>query len=874
LPQLCAAQKRRKAPDGQISVEYAVMGAGRGAARSLFVACTILVAAHVTLLGLDPHALFPSDLLNTMYPLLGVTVCLLGAYSESTEARPLWLLFGCGLLVAAVGELGLTYSDFGTHTHTQTQALNSDFFFFAYAIPVMLAICSRSGDAGLKSFAWLDGVQALIAATLAYLQLFSVLPSHARPEAISATNLLYLNNAENMILIGAVTLRFFSNPSPPRRRFYRALSAYLWVNGIVALSVGYFDLKHGWHSGVQDAGWGMPYLALMGSFALQRHKTPTNKPERNSGQRTVGLLIDNLSPVLFTLAITLMGVEIAPEHPWLGFVCISAAVAIYGVRAAILQVRYARSQEELTKAMIAAEQASRTKSQFLANMSHEIRTPMNGILGMTELALSTTLTEEQREFLLTVKSSADRLLTIINEILDYSKMEAGKTVLDSVAFHLPSVVSDVLRSLALLAHQKGLELTLRITPDVPADLTGDPVRLGQVLINLVGNAIKFTDHGEVGIEVSVKAVTNGRACLQFSIRDTGIGIAVDQQGGLFQEFQQAHPSDNRLYGGTGLGLALSRSIVTLMGGEIDLKSVLGAGTTITFDAHFDVSPRSQPAPPIPSEEDLHGMPTLIIDDNATNRKILSELTRQWKMKPHVCDSGESGLAELSRAASEGNPYRLLLLDEQMPGMDGMEVLDRIRRNPALQSVVIMMLTSGDQVESAALCRKMGVETYLIKPISSSDLLGSIRLAIGVHTPVSTVTLPAAGISASSLSLRILLAEDNLVNQKVAMGMLGKMGHRTTLATNGLEALEQWRQGDFDLILMDVQMPEMTGLQATMQIRREEAMVAHVPIVAMTASAMSEDRDRCLAAGMDDFISKPVSYKVIEQMITATFTQRK
>jgi two-component system, sensor histidine kinase and response regulator len=268
------------------------------------------------------------------------------------------------------------------------------------------------------------------------------------------------------------------------------------------------------------------------------------------------------------------------------------------------------------------------------------------------------------------------------------------------------------------------------------------------------------------------------------------------------------------------------------------------------------------------------MPTLIIDDNATNRRILFELTRQWKMKPHTCESGESGLAELSRAASEGNPYRLLLLDEQMPGMDGMEVLERIRQNPALESVVIMMLTSSDQVEGVALCRKMGVETYLIKPISSSDLLASIRLAIGAHTLAGTVTRPVAAISASSLSLRILLAEDNLVNQKVAMGMLGKMGHRITLATNGMEALEQWRQSNFDLILMDVQMPEMNGLQATMQIRREEATGAHVPIVAMTASAMREDRDHCLEAGMDDFISKPVSYKVIEEMITATFSKRK
>jgi signal transduction histidine kinase/DNA-binding response OmpR family regulator len=767
----------------------------------------------------------------------------------------------------------LTYYDFGTHLHSQTQAINSDFFFFAYAIPVMLAICSRSTDAGLKSFVWLDGAQALIATMLAYLELFSVLPSHARPEAISATNLTHLNNAENLILVGAVTLRFFSNPSPARRRFYRVLAIYLWVNGIVVLILGHLELKPGWSFRVQDAVWGIPYLALTGSFAVP-YKTSTNKSEWSGGQRSLGLLIDNLSPVLFTLAITLMGVKIAPDHPWLGFVSISVAVAIYGVRAAILQVRYARSQAELTKAMIATEEASRAKSQFLANMSHEIRTPMNGILGMTELALSTTLSEEQREFLLTVKFSADRLLTIINEILDYSKLEAGKTVLDLVVFHLPSVISEVARSLAFLAHQKGLELAVHIAPNVPADLTGDPVRLGQVLINLVGNAIKFTEHGEVCVDVSAKVVTNDRACLQFTIRDTGIGIPLDQQAGLFREFQQAQTSGSRLHGGTGLGLAVSRSIVTLMGGEIGLKSMPGEGTTITFDAHFDVSPGSQPAPPIPREEDLHGMPTLIIDDNATNRRILSELTRQWKMKPHTCDSGESGLAELSRAASEGNPYRLLLLDEQMPGMDGLEVLDRIRRNPALQSVVIMMLTSCDQVESAARCRQMGVETYLIKPISSSDLLGSIRLAIGVHKPASTITLPTTGVSTSSLSLRILLAEDNLVNQKVAMGMLGKMGHQITLATNGLEALEEWRQGDFDLILMDVQMPEMNGLQATTQIRREEAIGTHVPIVAMTASAMSEERDRCLAAGMDDFISKPVSYKVIEQMITATFSQRK
>jgi signal transduction histidine kinase/CheY-like chemotaxis protein len=856
--------------DRRIQVGCAVMRASTGAARNLFLAATILVAAHVTLLAFDPHATFRSNLFILMFPLLGITVCLLGASGEAPETRPLWLLFGCGLLLAAVGQVGFTYYYYVKNIHNQTQALNSDFFFFAYGIPIMLAICSRSTDAGLRIFAWLDGAQALIAAMLAYLQLFSLLHSHTHPNAISAVNLMYLDDAENWILVGAVTLRFFSHPSPARRRFYRVLSVYLWTNGTVLLILGYLELKRGWPDGLQDMAWGSPYLALLGAFALQ-HKASTDKSERSSSQRTAGLLIENLSPLLFTLAITLMGVKIAPEHPWIGFVCISVAVAIYGIRAAILQVRYARSQVELTKAMTATEQASRAKSQFLANMSHEIRTPMNGILGMTELALSTALTEEQRDFLLTVKSSADRLLTIINEILDFSKMEAGKTVLDSCAFHLPSLVKDVLRSLALPAHQKGLELTVRVAPDVTPDLIGDPIRLGQVLINLVGNAIKFTEHGEVCVDISTDSIATDRAWLQFSIRDTGIGIAPDQQGGLFQEFQQAQTSGKRLYGGTGLGLAVSRHIVTLMGGAIALRSTPGEGTTITFTAPFELAARPEAAPPIPSEQTLQGIPILIIDDNVTNGQILSELAIQWKMKPHVCDSGESGLAELLRAASEGSPYPLLLLDEQMPGMDGMEVLDRIRRNPVLATAVIVMLTASDQVKGAARCRQLGAE-YLIKPISPSDLLVSIRLAIGGHTPVSTVTVPVL-ISPLSQSLRILLAEDNLVNQRVAMTMLGKMGHRITLATNGREAVEQWRQSDFDLILMDVQMPEMTGLQATVQIRQEEVIGAHIPIFAMTASAMSEDRDRCLAAGMDDFISKPVSSKAIEQVITTAFSDK-
>jgi signal transduction histidine kinase/CheY-like chemotaxis protein len=718
-------------PYGQTYAGCAVLRAKVPVGRSLFVAGTILLAAQTTGLAVW-NATFLSNVSVLIFILLGATACLIGAYTEGQEARPLWILFGSSFLLTAVGQIGSTYSEVANNFNSQTQAFRFDFFYFAFGIPILLAICSRSTDAGLKILAWLNGAQALIAAALVYLQLFSALPSQGRPEGISALDLMYLNNAENWILVAAVTLRFFSNPSPSRRRFYRVLAIFLWVNAIVSTILGYLELGRGWPDGLQEAAWGLPELALLAAFVWQPTNPRDNRQE-SGRQRTAGLVIDNLSPVLFTLAITLMGVEIAPKHRWAGFICIAAAVTIYGIRAAILQVRYARSQEALTEAMVTAEQASRAKSLFLANMSHEIRTPMNGILGMTELALSTKLTQEQQEFLLMVKSSGDRLLTIIHEILDYSKMEAGKTVLDSVPFHLPDVLEDALRNLHILAEEAGLKLTMHITPDVPTDLTGDPVRLGQVLSNVVGNAIKFTEEGDVSVYVSLKEIISDRACLQFSIRDTGIGIALDQQDELFQEFQRAQTSGTRLYGGTGLGLAVSRSLVTLMGGEIGLESLPGEGTIVSFHVYLAVSPGTKAA-----------------------------------------------------------------------------------RLPA----------------------------------------------------------PAAPISASSRSLNILLAEDNVVNQKVAVAMLGKMGHRVTLASNGLEALEQWRRGNFELILMDVQMPEINGLEATAQIRLEERSGDHVPIIAMTASAMSEERDRCLAAGMDDFLSKPINSKVMEQMITATLSQSK
>jgi CheY-like chemotaxis protein/anti-sigma regulatory factor (Ser/Thr protein kinase) len=520
--------------------------------------------------------------------------------------------------------------------------------------------------------------------------------------------------------------------------------------------------------------------------------------------------------------------------------------------------------------MDAAEQANRAKSQFLANMSHEIRTPMNGIFGMTELALSTDLTAEQREFLTMVKTSADSLLVIINDILDYSRIEAGKLILDSTRLSVTETVVDVLKATALAAHKKGLELAWIAAPEVPAALLGDPNRLRQVLINLVGNAVKFTEAGEVAVTITVDAVEGSRLTLRFAVRDTGIGIEPRNQERIFQAFEQEDASTTRHYGGTGLGLAISERMVEAMGGRIWIESAPGAGTTVFFTAVFNEAPAQAESESQPSLDDIKGITTLVIDDNDTNRRILVEMTRRWGMRSAGTASGTEGIAELLNAKGRGEPYQLILLDEAMPEMNGLEVIERIKANPLLSGVVIMMLSSCDQISTAARCRSLGVTTYLVKPIRSTELLASIRTGLGILAEKPAVEQAAP--TAVGRALRILVAEDNAINQKLAVALLRKMGHEATLAGNGREAIELWGSGSFDMILMDVQMPEMDGTEATAHIRAMEKQSGqHIPIVAMTAYSMSGDSDRYLGSGMDEYISKPVSYKRMEEAIARFFS---